>query len=85
MGQKGRRAYVQLWAYDLAASGNHPDHKSIIDFITAQGYAEASEWLNTEGVRSYLLEKCARSLVTKETRPHQNPDSGICGLHDAAV
>jgi hypothetical protein len=77
MSQKGRRAYVQLWAYDLAASGDHADHNSIIDFITAQGYAEASEWLNTDGVRSYLQEKCARSLSMKDVRPFRYPETGI--------
>lgn len=65
MRQKGRRAYVQLWASELAETGDHADHQSIINLITAQGYAEASVWLNTDGVRSYLKDKCIRSWTTK--------------------
>jgi hypothetical protein len=85
MSQKGRRAYVLLWAYDLAASGDHADHKSIIEFIAAQGYAEASEWLNTDGVRSYLQEKCARSLSMKDGRIFRCPETGISDPRFAAV
>lgn len=33
-------------------------HWSIIDLITAQGYLEAREWLDTDGVRGYLKQKC---------------------------
>jgi len=42
----------------LAATGDHADHRSIIDLITAQGCLEAREWLDTDGVRGYLKQKC---------------------------
>jgi hypothetical protein len=55
-----RRRQALNHARDLARSGQHPDHKSIIAQLEAtEGFAEVRGWLEGSAMRSQLDRLCS--------------------------
>jgi hypothetical protein len=61
MKQEEKKALVVRRAYELAASGEHIDYLTIEDQLAREGYPEARDWLDREGLRRTLKEMCDRS------------------------
>jgi hypothetical protein len=56
----GRRKRLLDVARDLARSGHHPDHKSVIEQLEAtEGFAEVRGWLEGPAMRLQLDRLCA--------------------------
>jgi hypothetical protein len=59
-----RRRQTLNHARDLARSGQHPDHKSIIAQLEAtEGFAEVRGWLEGSAMRLQLDRLCALGLT----------------------
>jgi hypothetical protein len=61
MKQEENKAQALRRAYELAGSGEHIDYLTIEDQLAREGYLEARDWLDREGLRQTLKEICDRS------------------------
>jgi hypothetical protein len=61
MKQEEKKAHVHRRAYELARSGLHIDYLTIENQIVGEGYPEARDWLDRDGLRRDLKEICDRS------------------------
>ena len=60
---KGQRTKVLRLARDLARSGQHQSHRSIVEELTVEAFAEAHRCLTNRAISAQLDRLCAVALA----------------------